>query len=238
MRLIEEDNRLECEKDFNAWCDFLTSLPEDFEPKVKDGLKADLELQPARWLGLGLDLIQSSKIIAHVQLSNALHGRPHASLLCYPVFQMGTEIFLKGMWLCHFDDFRLLTAHSYTDEVTRENFTGRLGRRLPGHAFLGHDLLEIVNVLREIPEYRSDPPTMRFLKLVDSVTRYYYFPFHKADKGPSRWANARYPKRFYDDKRGVGSADAFHSYPPQDYIAELFEEMKRYLHRFWNLPSG
>jgi hypothetical protein len=43
---------------------------------------------------------------------------------------------------------------------------------------------------------------------------------------------------FYDDKRRMGSADAFHSYAPQDYIAELFEGMKRYLHRFWNLPGA
>jgi hypothetical protein len=37
MQLIQEENRLEREKDFNAWCDFLASLPEDFEPKVKGG---------------------------------------------------------------------------------------------------------------------------------------------------------------------------------------------------------
>jgi hypothetical protein len=201
-------------------------------------LKADLELQPARWLRLGLDLIQSSKVIAHVQLSNGYQARPDSSLLRYPVFQMGTEIFLKGMWLCHFEDLRLLTANSYIDDATREHYTDRLARKLPGHPLLGHDLLKIINLLRKIRRYRTDPPTMHFLKHVNSVTRYYYFPFYKADKGPSRWANARYPKRFYDDKRRVGRADAFQSYPPQDYIAELFEEMKRHLHRFWNLPVG
>jgi len=157
LRLVEENNRKDDEKEFSAWCDELAALPEDFELTVKDGLQADLELQPARWMNLGLNLVQSSKVIAHVQLSDGIQGRPLVSLLPYPVFQMGTEIFLKGMWLCQFDEFRLLASDSYVEEITRDHYMNLLGRRkLSGHDRLGHDLLKIINILRKVPRYLDD----------------------------------------------------------------------------------
>jgi hypothetical protein len=238
LRLIEDRNRRDDEEDFAAWCDELVALPENFEQQLKDGLKADIELQPARWLSLGLDLIESSKVTAHVQLSDGQQGPPLASFLPYPVFQMGTEIFLKGMWLCQFDSLRGLTARSYIDESTRDFYMARLGKKVPDHDLLGHDLLKLLNVLRKIPRYEADTASMRFLKIVDAIVRFYYFPFYRADIGPRRWANARYPKRFYDDNQRTGSADAFRTYPPQQWVARSFSQMKGDAHRLWDLPGG
>ena len=151
---------------------------------------------------------------------------------------MGTEIFLKGMWLCQFDEFRLLASDSYVEEITRDHYMNLLGRRkLSGHDRLGHDLLKIINILRKVPRYLDDASTVRFLRVVESIIRFYYFPFYKADKGHSRWANARYPKRFYDDIKRVGRADAYMSYAPPNWIAKLFEDMKGHLHDLWNLPG-
>lgn len=162
-----------------------------------------------------------------------------SSYLPYPVFQMGTEIFLKGMWLCQFDALRALRAGSYIGESTRDFYAARLGRRqLPGYEPLGHDLFKLLNVLRDIPQYADDAASTRFLRILESTIRYYYFPFYKADKGHRRWANARYPKRFYNDDQRVGSADAYRRYPPQDWLARLFSEMKRDAHRLWDLPGG
>jgi hypothetical protein len=238
MRLIEEDNLKENEKEFSAWCDELYDLPEDFELRVKGGLQADLELQPTRWMNLGLNLLQSSKVIGHVQLSEGVQGPPLASFLPYPVFQMGAEIFLKGMWLCQFDELRFLTSNSYVEEATRALYMDRLGRRKrPGYDRLGHDLLKIIESLRDVPHYRDDAPTLRFLRLVESLIRFCYFPFYKADKGHSRWANARYPKRFYDDINRVGRADAYTSYPEGKWVAKLFQDLKDHLCDLWNVPG-
>ena len=58
---MEEDARKDREERFAGWCRELEALPDDFELKLKDGFKADLELQPFRWMGLGIDLLKSGK---------------------------------------------------------------------------------------------------------------------------------------------------------------------------------
>jgi hypothetical protein len=180
FRTLEEDERRNRETRFEAWCRGLEALPGDFEQKLKDGLKADLELQPFRWMHLGLDLLKSSKGTVTVQGFNGKPGPFLDSFLAYPVFQMGAEIFLKGMWLCQFADCRALGDRAYMDPGRRGQYMQRLKNEL------GHDLLQMLAANRQIPQYQADAGVLRFLKIVEGIVRQYYFPLYEADKrGPT-----------------------------------------------------
>lgn len=232
IRSMEEDSRKELEKRFASWCSELEALPSDFELKLKDGLQADVELQPFRWMSLGLDLLQSSKGTVTVQHLGGRKGPFLDSFLAYPVFQMGTEIFLKGMWLCQFADCRALADHGYMDAATRRGYIERLKNEL------GHDLLKGIAANRQIPRYQADRAVMRFLKIVEGIVRRFYFPLYQADKRGHHWAHSRYPKRFYKDSAKEGRADALHSYSPQWAIVKLFEPMEKHVDHLWQLRAG
>jgi hypothetical protein len=231
MRSMEEDARKDQEKRFAAWCRDLEALPADFELKPKDGFKADLELQPFRWMSLGLDLLKSSKGTIAVQGFHGPTGEFLDTYLEYPVFQMGAEIFLKGMWLCQFPDCRALADHGYMEEPARLAYQKRLKD-------LGHDLLKLIAANRQIAQYPADADIMRFLKIVEGIVRQYYFPLYQADKRGNHWAHSRYPKRFYKDAAKEGRADAFHSYPQQWAIVKLFEPMEHHIDQLWQLRAG
>lgn len=143
MRAILERNQREDEEDFQKFCDQLLSLPRNLEFMPKENFVADVELQPWRWLSLGIDLLQSRKVTRYVELADGIQGPPMSSYLPYPVFQMATEIFLKGMWLYQYPDCRTIKDSSYVDPDARNNYLQRLGRR-----GLGHDLLKIIEVVR------------------------------------------------------------------------------------------
>lgn len=211
-----DDAAYRCERDFVDWCDELAALPADYEPKLVDDLVADIELHPLRWMFRGLDLIRSSKV-------SFLD-----SILLYPVFQMGAEIFLKGMWLCQFDECRLLEDDSYIDVTSRQYYNVRLKE-------LGHDLLAIIEALRQIPCYRDDAYTIRFLRIVEGIIRMFYFPLYEADKRSNQWVNRRYPKHFYNDAAHWGYADVLQKYPHQSLVAKLFEQMKCHIDVLWML---
>lgn len=227
LRVIKERNRRENEKDFAAWCDYLVILPANFELKPKDDFKADIELQPLRWMDSGIDLIQSSKVLVNIQLPGGVEGPPLSSYLPYPVFQMGTEIFLKGMWLCQYRNCRLLAEASYVDGEKRQ-------RHFENLKSLSHDLIKIIDAVRKIPKYRGDAWAIRFLKIVEGIIRRYYFPLYQADRW-TRWADSRYPKRFYNDSAREARADNFKSYPQQVVVAKLFQEAEQRINRLWNL---
>lgn len=70
--------------------------------KLKGKLIADVDLQPLRWMSEGLQLIDSFHGTVHIQLRDGVQGEPLNRMLHYPVFQTGSELFLKGMWLCKF----------------------------------------------------------------------------------------------------------------------------------------
>ena len=229
---MEADAKARREKDFTTWCAALEGLPGDFEHKLKDGFKADLELQPFRWLSLGLDLLQSSKGTVTVQQMDGSAGPFLDSFLAYPVFQMGAEIFLKGMWLCQFADCRGLADGDYLDGHTRQAYLQRLTKDL------GHDLLKLIAANRQIPQYQGDAEVLRFLKIVEGVIRKFYFPLYAADKRGNHWAHSRYPKRFYKDTAREGRADAFQSYPQQWLVTKLFQPMEQHLDRLWGLRAG
>ena len=201
------------ETDFIEWCDQLVALRADFEPLLEDDIIVHVELHPIRWMNLGFDLLQSRK------------QSLFETSLPYPIFQMGAEIFLKGMWLCKFDECR---DDSYIDVTTRQRFLDELKSKF------GHDPLRITDALRKIPQFRDDPSTMRFLKIVEGITRNFYYPLYQADK--RRWADCRYPKRFYNDVACTGYADALKRAPHQWLVAELFGRMKRDVERLWDFP--
>ena len=231
LRLIIERTRSEEEEEFNAWCEELVALPANLELKPRDG-KADIELDPLRWMDSGLDLIQSARVLAHVQLPGGLQGPAFQSYLPYPVFHMGAEIFLKGMWLCQHDECRIITNTSYVDPAIRHKYQQEVGPN-----GLGHDLIKIITELGHIQQYRNDLVTMRFLKMVEGVIRWYYFPLYKADKPKARWAYSRYPKRFYNDNAHTARADSLSHYPHQAMVAKLFKAAKDRVDQLWNLRN-
>ncbi|HEV2841682.1 MAG TPA: hypothetical protein VGW39_10185 [Chthoniobacterales bacterium] len=231
LQLIIEDNRRDNEKRFNTWCDYLLGLPTDLELKPKFG-EVDIELQPLRWMTSGIDLIQSRKITAYVQLADGIQGPAISSYLPYPVFHMATELFLKGLWLCHYAECREITDSSYIDADKRDGYSSKLRSDE-----LGHDLIQILSQVRTIPEYRSDPAAARFLELVDRIVRGYYFPPYVADKR-TRWANSRYPKRVYDDVNRKAQAESYAQYPEAEWIEILFQRMEQDADRIWQLRAG
>lgn len=231
-RLLEESAHKQVDKDYAEWCDYLASLPADFEFKLKDGFVADIELQPLRWISLGIDLLRSSRGTVAVKLMNGRQGPFRDSFLTYPVFQMGAELFLKGMWLCQFEECRQLTHHSYIDASKRKRYTEQLKDEL------GHDLLKSIAANQQIPKYHADAMVLRFFEIVRGVVRRSYYPLYEADKRGNHWAHSRYPKRFYKDGTQEGRADAFQSYPHQWLVVRLFEEMEKHLDQLWQLRAG
>jgi len=232
LLIVREENEAEEKKAFNDWCEDLFSQPDNLEIQPKKDFEVDVELQPLRWLWRGIDLAESRKITGHVQLAGGNEGPELNSYLPYPVFQMATEIFLKGMWLCQFEECRKLTSSSYIDHETRGKYLKQLGSN-----GLGHDLIKIVEEVRKIREYANSAATLKFLDLIERILRRYYFPPYQADKR-SRWADARYPKRVYNDVTQQSEGENFQSYPPAKWLAKLFREMEGNADRIWSLRVG
>lgn len=232
MRLIQEQSQLEEEKEYQNWYAALLALPEDYKREMREGLTADIELQPLRWMQLGLTLIQSPKVTAYVQLADGVQGPPLSSFLPYPIFQAGAETFLKGMWLCRYGDCRLLGHNSYMGPARR----GELFKELRNK--LGHNLLQIIESLRGIHEYQADETSSDFLKAIRALICRDYFPAFKADARGSEWASARYPKRFYNDNAGQAGADSFSHYPSQPFVERLFRDAQQGVDDLWGLHTG
>jgi hypothetical protein len=230
MRIMDERNRREEEREFQRFCNELLALPANLEVAPEQNFKADIELQPLRWMSLGMNLLRSRRVTGHVQLANGIQGPEIGSYLRYPVFQIATEIFLKGMWLCQYADCRELTASSYMEPSTREAYSELLKN-------LGHDLLAILDKVRGIFEYQQTPSIIRFLDLVERTIRAYYFPPYEADKR-TRWTDCRYPKRVYDDSAQTAAAESFQSYPRAEWIEKLFQQTERDVDDLWQLRRG
>ena len=116
---------------------------------MEKGLLVDIELQPHRWMTAGVELIESFRGSAHVELIDGVKGEPLHKTLNYPVFHFGCELFLKGMWLCQFEELRNIKHNMYVDKQTRNKFGTELKN-------LGHNLIKIIDDLRTIPKYRGD----------------------------------------------------------------------------------
>jgi hypothetical protein len=230
MRALLERNRRDDEQAFQKFCEELLSLPADLELVPRQNFKADIELQPLRWMSLAMDLLKSRRVTSHVELQNGVQGPEINSYLPYPVFQAATEVFLKGMWLCQFADCRRLADSSYIETNRRQTYSESLKK-------LGHDLLAILDSVRGIPGYQRTLAIARFLDLVERVVRLYYFPPYEADRR-TRWADARYPKRIYDDNAHKAAAESFQSYPHARWIEKLFEQAQRNVDDLWQLHLG
>lgn len=215
---------------FVSWCQALDQASPRFKPRVKGSLVADIELQPHRWLSAGLDILRSAHATSYLQLMNGKRGEALQSYLPYSVFLAGTELFLKGMWLCRRASCRRVGHASYVNERVRRG----IDQELRSH---GHDLLKLIARLRRLGRYRSDPTTLRFLRRISAIVRLYYFPLYQSDQTGS-WATARYPKRFYNDHARTARANALNSYPDQHLVVSLFEPMERHLDNLWQLRIG
>jgi len=230
-RLMREQNEAEEEKAFKDWHEDLLCQPLDLKLQPEDGFEVDIELQPLRWLRRGVELVESRKVTWHRQLSGGIEGAEISSYLPYAVFQMATEVFVKGMWLCQFEDCRRLTHSSYIDRETREKYLTKLGPQ-----GLGHDLIKIINDIRKIPKFVDDPASLTFLDLIERIVRRYYFPPYRADRARN-WAYARYPKRVYNDTTHQSNAEGRTRYPPAKWIAKLFRKMEADVDRIWSLRA-
>lgn len=214
---------------FKNWVAHLEQSAATGPMDLKAGYVADIELQPMRWMDAGLDLLESQKVAAWAELMDRNRRAPLQSFLPYSAFQMGTEIFLKGLWLCQFPECRSLAHKGYLAPDLRERHSKALKN-------LGHDLLKIVDAVRAIPEYQHDSATKTFLTRVVGIIQEYYFPLYAADKTP--WAASRYPKRFYSDAAKIGAADALKTYPQQWLVVRLFAPMKSHVDRLWRISPG
>lgn len=96
---MKKDREREQAQEYLKWREHFAAVPSDYSPKLKDGLVPEVELAPMRWMRSGLDLIKSAHGTVPIQLSDGEVGPPLQTFLPYPIFQAGTEIFLKGMWL-------------------------------------------------------------------------------------------------------------------------------------------
>jgi hypothetical protein len=227
--LIKKQNLRKEQEELAHWQAVLDATPIDTKRVPLDGWIADIELQPTRWLSAGFDLLESAHVLTRAKNMDGSDGAVMQSILPYSIFQSGTEVFLKGMWLCQFEDCRQLTQSSYiTPERRRE-----LGIQL---VKLGHNLLKIIETLRALLKYRDDEVAMQFLARVSAVIRQDYYPLHVADERAREWAHSRYPKRFYQDTKKEGHADAFQRYSQQRLIVALFKPLAPHLRQLWDLP--
>ena len=229
MRIIQERNRCEDEEAFQHWCEEVLSLPANLELIPKGNFKVDIELQPLRWVSLGVDLLKCRRVTGNVQLPDGIEGPETGSYLPYPVLHAAIEIFLKGMWLCQYADCRGLTDSSYIEQDKRQNYSEDLKE-------LGHDLLAILDKVREIPEYQRTSGITRFLDLVERIIRAFYFPPYDADER-TRWADCRYPKRVYDDDEQKGAAESLQRYPRAKWVEKLFRQAEQALDDVWHLRA-
>lgn len=225
MEELSRREQSEQDEKYRLWCDHFTSLPENSQRKLKNGLISHVELQPWRWIQHGLNLIGSRKGFGTIRLLGSERGPDFQAYLPYPVFQMGTEVFLKGMWLYQHDECRNLKSDTYTTRERREHFLAELK-----NLSRNHDLLEITRHVESIAAYKHDAWLARFLKIIAGISKTYYLP---VTGSKNQWADERYPKRFYNDVSKHSVADAHQSYPEYWPIARLFTEAAAKLESLW-----
>jgi hypothetical protein len=223
--LFEKQQAETNEEDYKRWCSEVSGVPKDYELLPKAGWLIDQEFQPTRWLAYGLHILKAAT--QGTGQSNGIGGHTFAEpVLSYAIFQVGAELFLKGMWLCQFADCRELSHNGYLEPLRRQE----LGKHL---RVLGHDLLKLIESNRSIAQYNSSPEIVRFLAVTEGLVRFFYYPIYEVSKRD--WASSRYPKRFYDDKTYLGASDASKIYPQTSYVIRLFGEAEARIDDVWSL---
>jgi len=225
LKRLERESR---ERKYQAWCSQLDSLPDGFKRSLQGEFIADVELQPRKWIELGLDLIG----VGVSDLPDGERLLDFMKYLPYPVFQAGTESFLKGMWLYQFEECRKLESESYVSLEYREKRDDELrGLSKPKM----HDVLRMIQKVQSIDIYKRDPQMARFLKRLDGICRRFYHPFIFIDDEKS-WANERYPRRFYNDSTKQASVEFVRSYPVRWLVIRLFSEAAERIESLWETP--
>lgn len=222
IEAIKQAEHAKREKHYRGWCEELAALPDNCRRRLPKGFRAGVELQPYRWIQQGLDLIGSRKSAGKIGGKEDVDFRAY---LPYSVFQAGSEIFLKGMWLYQHDDCRQLKHDSYISSERRKYYFDLLL-----NLSKSHDLLKIIRKVEAIATYKNDAWLSRFLKVLNGCSRFYYYP---AADSKQRWADERYPKRFYDDRSKTGKADAYKSFPDHWLVSRLFEEAAVRIDNIW-----
>jgi antitoxin (DNA-binding transcriptional repressor) of toxin-antitoxin stability system len=213
------------ESDYQRWCDRFASLPADYGRSPKDGFIAEIEIQASRWLQRGMELIGSRRAFGTIRTFGGTDGPDFKSYLPYPVFQIGAEVFLKGMLLYQHEDCRNAHANTYIPPGRRQELLAWMKK-----LSLTHDLLALLNHVEAIQAYSQNPHISRFLKIVSGIAKTFYSP---VTKSRSPWADERYPKRFYNDKLKVGHAESLCSFPEQRQVERLFAEASEQIESVW-----
>ena len=230
MDILKRQEQMKREKQYQAWCNQFASPSSEFGRKLKGGYIAGVELQPDRWIQHSLDLIGSRKGFGTIQLSDGVQGADFRAFLPYPVFQIGVEIFLKGMWLYQHDECRKIQSDTYIAEERRNSYFEKL-KSLSKE----HDLLKLIQRVQAIEVYSKDAELLRFLKILGGVSKKFYLPVTNSQY---RWADERYPKRFYKDSLRRAEADSFKSYPDHWLISRLFAEAAERLEFIWTVQTN
>ena len=230
MEKLKRQKQMKREKQYQAWCNQFASLPADFGRKLKGGYIADVELQPYRWIQQGLDLVGSRRGFGTIELSDGVQGADLRAYLPYPVFQMGAEIFLKGMWLYQHEECRKMQSDTYITKERRDHYSKKL-RNLSKE----HNLLKLTRRVQAIEAYSQDAALLRFLKALGGISKKFYLPVTNSQY---RWADERYPKRFYKDSLRRAEADSFKSYPDHWLISRLFAEAAERLEFIWTVQTN
>lgn len=212
LRKLAEKKRAE---EHRAWEDEMGKLTKVHWPALVSGVVGDIEPQPVRWLRAGLD-----------ELDGGSGSHPSIKTLTQVSFQFGAELFLKGMWLCRYDDCRQTPAKHYVPLLRRKELTAEMKS-------LGHDVFKMVDRLEQCSEYSSDPQSLRFLSVVRGIAGRYYYPLF----GNADWASYRYPTRFYNDQKSEAVANLVTSFPHQWAVRRSFAMQSHHLDTRWRLTE-
>jgi hypothetical protein len=205
-------------KDFYRWCIKLKNISADARGQLKAELTADIELQPIYWLEHGLETLKAS--FTKEDMGNE-------TIMPIPVFLMGAEFFLKGMWLAQFEGLRALDWHSYISPEDRKSWRKKIQNEI------GHNLLKIVDENLKIPEYKNDSRILKFLKFIKGLIKADFDCVYRSSKGENGWAPARYPVRFYNDVTRTAKAEILKSNYAKWYIVTPFEYIKPIIKKIW-----
>ncbi len=213
------------DQEFEEFCEIFASPTDGDGRAAINGFMTDIELQPVRWIRMGQTLIDSRKSSGVVQPFGEIPEHDYQAYLPYPVFLMGVEIFLKGMWLYQHRECRELKSDSFVSKQIRTEFSKKIK-----DVSLGHDLLEIIQRVEAIRVYKQDESIARFLKTLAGIIKRYYAPLFTGKKA---WANARYPRRYYDDSKQISKAEAVKEFPDHILISRLFAETAERVKILW-----
>jgi len=213
------------DREYADFCNTFASSLKNNGQVLKNGFTAGIELQPFSWTQLGLDLINSRKATGTIQSFGGVAGADSGAYLPYPVFLVGTEIFLKGMWLYQHKECRKLKFDSYVAQDTRHKYLKEIREISPKH-----NLLEIISKVEKIDAYQRDEYVDRFLKILTGIIKSYYAPLFTKN---SAWADARYPRRFYNDLKHTSKKEAFKEFPEHILISRMFTECAERIRGLW-----